>query len=375
MAEKGPNAFHRAVESLHGFVRNSLPNEMYASSIPVYGGEIKYDAQGKMVYDTRFVKFPGITTGLSSMTDVRGDKFLRAYDDHFARDPLGMMIRHPNWGIEFIFRRVAPRHRGSQVQILENIKRLGLEEFYGDHPWGIEIKKPEIFNQGFALQDVLRAKEIGAAVLQDIDPFQALAESTAYLKKIHDTRGPAGDIVGDIMFQRKEGSRVVDPVLNIPDIILAPSEKRTALIVETISRKIKRQKAGFGQSPELTAGEEAGVYKKALDTVAKEQKATDIVEHMVHAGFEVARQSGNIDDVRKAIDTIIEAYGDREVLAIVGRFLNRGRPTLAGRGILRQIFMQHNLKHLMADRENADLVKETAIQEMAKYGLAKLPPK
>ena len=367
MAEAPKGIVDRSVDFLHGFVRNSLPNERFKSSIPVYGGEIRNDQQGRMVYDTRSVKYPGAVRGVSSFADVTGDKFLRAYDDHFARDPLGMMLRHPGWGIEFIFRRVSPRYRGSQAQILENIKRLGLEEFYGGHAWGIEIKKPEIFNKGFALQDVLRAKEIGAPILADIDPLQALSESTAYIKRIHDTYGPVGDLVGDIMFQRKDGSRVVEPVLNIPDIILAPSEKRTAMLADSIAKQIQRQKSAFGQGSELTAVEESGAYKKALEVVAKEQKATDVLEHMVHAGFEVSRQSGNTEDVKKAMDAIIEAYGDRDVLNIVKRFLKRGRPTLAGKGVLRQVFMQHNLKHLMADRENADQVRDIAIQELTKY--------
>lgn len=336
----------KATELVHGFVRKSLPNSMYESSIPVYGGEFVQDPEGKMVLDVRFVR-PEVAV------DVIGDKFLRSYDDHTIKNPSEMLRRHPRKWLEFVFRSAPPRYRGSREQILENIKRLGLTEYYGAHPWGIEIKKPEIFNKGFALQDVLRKREIGAEVLADIDPFQALSEATAYIKKIHDTRGPFGDLVGDIMFQRKEGSRVVDPVLNVPDVILSPSKARMDLIRESLRRK------------GVAEGEIGGEARKVI---ASEQKATDILEHIIYCGFEIARQTKSEDDVRRAMKTIVGAYGDKDILKIVGRFLGRGRPTLPGSdSLLKEIFSQHNTKHLMADSKNADLVRRAAIGELAEY--------
>ena len=59
----------------------------------------------------------------------------------------------------------AKRYRGSNEEVQENIERLGLSEFYGPHKNGIEIKKPEIYTHGLALQDVYRSDMIDSEKL------------------------------------------------------------------------------------------------------------------------------------------------------------------------------------------------------------------
>lgn len=321
---------------VHKFVKNPLPTESYQSTVGVYGGEIRRDSDGKMVCDTRVLR-KELKKGVTSGIDVVGDRFLRRFDDHVIQNPLDMLRRHTRKFLGFVFNSNAPRHRGTTEEILENVERLGLTEYYGRHPWGIEIKKPEIFTKGISLQDVLRAKEIGSSFLADIDPLQALREAANYIKKIHDEYGPIGDLVGDIMFQKKEGNEVKDPVLNIPDVVLTPSKNRR------ISTK----------------------------SLTREQKATDILEHLIHTGFEIMQQTNDAVYAKKALQTVIEAYADRGVLSLVNSFLKRGRPTLPGmkkpKGALKNFFPLHNKVHLSADIKYAFEVRQLAIEELTRF--------
>lgn len=342
MSELGEQGAEKIGKITHSFVKNPLPNEMYKSTVGVYGGEIRHDQEGKMVYDVRILR-KKIIRGISSGVDVIGDRMLRPYDDHVFQNPMAMLKRHPKQFLSFVVRPNAPRHRGTTEQILENVKRLGLTEYYGKHPWGIEIKKPEIFTKGIALQDILRAKEINSPVLADIDPLQALREATIYIKKIHDEHGPIGGLVGDIMFQNKEGREVKNPVLNIPDVVLTPTTRMIKL-VEVISR---------------------------------EQKATDILEHLFHAGFELLKQSKDAAYVKEALDTIIQAYGDKDVLSITKSFVKRGRPTLPGmekpKGPLKHAFPLHNKVHLSANLSNASQVRQLVIGGLTSFLSANKP--
>lgn len=335
MTELGEHGVEKIGKITHSFVK-TLPNEMYKSTVGVYGGEIRYDEKGRMVYDTRVLR-KKIIRGILSGVDVIGDRILRPYDDHVVQNPIAMLKRHPKRFGGFVFRPNVPRHRGTTDQILENVKRLGLTEYYGKHPWGIEIKKPEIFTKGIALQDILRAKEINSSVLADIDPMQALKEATIYIKKIHDEYGPIGDLVGDIMFQKKEGKEVKDPVLNIPDIVLTPT---TRMI-------------------------------KSVEALSREQKATDVLEHLFHTGFELLRQSKDAVYAREALDTIIQAYRDKDVLSTTKSFVKRGRPTLPGmekpKGVLKNLFPLHNQIHLSADLSNASQVRQLVIEELTSF--------
>lgn len=338
----------------------------------VYGGVIKKNEKGRMVFDTR---------GFHARFDIWGDEMVRPYDDHYVKQPGKMLFAHPDKFLKFVFQPDAPRHRGSARQIAENITRLGLTDAYGPHPWGVEIKKPEIFTRGFVLHDVLHAKEIGAPVLQDIDPIQALKEATIYIREVHEKYGPVGDLVGDIVFQRKEGSRVVDPILNIPDVILTPSPGRIKKIRQSAARDLfcrqygtdsiksyeKSQQSQIDWYRGLSSAGRVEVDQKVKKLIETEQKATDVLEHMIYTGFEMARIIRNPEIVRQALATVIEAYGDKDILKIVKRFFDRGRPTMPGKGLLRQIFMQHNTKHMGTDRDNAQDVRKIAIEELEKY--------
>ena len=359
LGEHGADKIGKKIgEIVHSFVKNPLPNEMYKSTSGVYGGEIRYDPQGKMVYDTRALR-PQVLKGISSGIDVVGDRVLRPYDDHVVQNPIAMLKRHPKQFLGFVFRPNAPRHRGTTEQILENVKRLGLTEYYGKHPWGIEIKKPEIFIKGIALHDVLRAKEINSSVLTDIDPMQALREATICIKKMHDTHGPVGDLIGHIMFQKKEGKEVKDPVLSIPDIVLTPSKRKLKAIRASVIRNI------------LSTTEEGEINKRVQSVVAREQKATDVLEYLFYTGFELLRQSKDAVYARKALDTIIQAYSDKDVLSITKSFIKRGRPTLPGmekpKGVLKYLFPLHNKVHLSADLSNASQVRQLVIEELTSF--------
>lgn len=75
----------------------------------------------------------------------------------FAREPLALLKRghYRNF-----FRLLLPgpkRCRGTVGEILENVYRLGLSDYYGLHRIGIEFKRREIFERGIVLQDIWRA--------------------------------------------------------------------------------------------------------------------------------------------------------------------------------------------------------------------------
>ncbi len=72
---------------------------------------------------------------------------------------------------------------------MENVKQFGLEDFYGAHPWGIEIKDPEAFNRLFALRDIFRQDLINSEAINDIDRFEALGSAVDYMKHLHETAG------------------------------------------------------------------------------------------------------------------------------------------------------------------------------------------
>lgn len=170
-SEKG--YFDKLRRAIQGEVNESrLPNTDYESTVGVYGGKLVLDSEGKLVYDTR---------GLVSRVDRKGDSVLRTYDEHLVKEPWKLLKRHPRW----FFRFLAPgpkRYRGRQEEIMENVKRLGLADYYGIHQNGIEIKKPEIYAKGVALQDIYRADLINSDKLKEIDRFEALAFAAQYIR-------------------------------------------------------------------------------------------------------------------------------------------------------------------------------------------------
>jgi hypothetical protein len=201
------------------------------------------EADGKMVWNNR---------GIVSKIDKWGDAILRTYDEHVVKDLGELLKRHPKLFFQFL----APgtkRYRGSKEEIFENIQRLGLEDTYGLHENGIEIKDQDLYKKGLPLQDIYRSDLINSDKVTGFDRFQALAESGKYLRKIHDEHGGVGETnIGDIIFKKYENGQVSEPVLNIPDI----------------------------------------VFNKEKNISEREKKATDILDFIISIGAEEFRSSG-----------------------------------------------------------------------------------
>lgn len=282
----------KGVQKLVG--ESKMPTEGFVSTMVLYGGRLETDPEGKVVFGMRRAR---------SRIDQWGDPILRTYDEHEGRETRQWRIlsRHPRWFLRFLM--PGPkRYRGSQQEIVQNIHRLGLENYYGPHPWGIEIKRPEVFTKGIPFQDIYRADLIKSDALNEIDRFQALAEVAKYMRYIHDTFGSIGEGVPyRFIFQTQEANTVKDPVLFIPDIVYNPKKQ-------------------FG---------------------AREQKATDVLELLVGVGIEELRRSRDLSQVKRALATIAQNYGDQNILGVAGSFAKRGRPTLKG-----AFFSQHNKTHL-----------------------------
>jgi len=281
-------------EKVAGIVNESrMPAKDYESTVGIYGGQIKYNKEGKMVFDMQ---------GIVSKADRFGDAVLRTYDEHTMRQPLEMLKKHPKLFFAFI-KAGTKRYRGSPEEISEHINELGLGKYYGLHADGIEIKKPELFTDGIALQDIYRADEIASEKLNDIDRFQALASASQYARQVHKTGHGAGELLSsDIIFEHKnEDGTVENPVLNIPDIVYNKDIKQK---VET--------------------------YQQDDEAMARDQKATDMLDFMFQIGVEELRRSEDWSQVERALETIIENYDDKDVIEWVRSFSKRGRLTLVG---------------------------------------------
>jgi hypothetical protein len=345
------------------FVKNRLPSEQYQSTVGVYGGKIESTPDGKMVYS--------INQGFFNKIDVAGDKFLRRFDDHVAKEPWKMLTTHPKEFLNVVFKSEPMRHRGTKEEIGANIQRLGLSEYYSLSERGIEIKKPEVFTQGIAIKDIFRADQINSPVLKDIDRFQALAEETKYLKSVHEKYGAAGDFIDDVMFQKKDGARVSEPVLNIPDVVLTPSQRHMArLELENASqmKKAKAKELGISvENVQLDESEQNAVEQKVKERISKDQKATDVAELLTWTAFEEFRRSNDPLSVGKAMTTIIENYNDPVILSITRSFIRRGRPTLAGEEMDKGITALHNKVHLGANKEKSAEVRSIIKEKLSDY--------
>jgi len=255
----------------------------YESTMGVYGGKLARDEQNRLVYDTR---------GLWSKIDQWGDRVLRSFDEHHVRKPLAMFLRRPGAFLKLLpFIVDSKRYRGTPKQTMENVERLGLEEYYGEHPWGIEIKNPELFSHLIGLQDIFRQDQINHPAIADIDRFEALGKVVDYMKEIHATAG--GIAEGNaytFLFSENDGKQVDKPLLMIPTEIYNP-EKNISEI---------------------------------------EKKATDLLDLFASIAVEEYRRSKDWESVRKAFGEILEHYQGKKVIAMVASYVGRGRLTLPG---------------------------------------------
>ena len=267
-----------------------LPTEEglgFQSTVGIYGARVVRDKQARLVYD--------MTGGLSRL-NAFGDCRLRVYDEHIGiSNPLRVRQTHPGafWEhYSIVYQVIHPgpkRYRGTPEEILLNVRRLGLEEFYGGHPRGIEIRKPEIYTNGFALQDIWRADRIESSLLGRINRFQAVEAAARHLHKIHDTFGAVGEVLpSDIIFRHLDGSVVKDPVLNLPDIVFNPNKS-------------------FGRV---------------------EQKVIDLLDFMISIGFEELHRTADPQNVSEALERIVRGYGRDNVIRWTGIFAGFRRKRL-----------------------------------------------
>ncbi|PWB38736.1 MAG: hypothetical protein C3F02_02395 [Parcubacteria group bacterium] len=304
----------------------------YDSTVGVYGGKINYDDQECMVFDMR---------GFVSKVDRFGDAILRTYDEHTVKEPLELLRRHP----KLFFRFLAPgtkRYRGTPEEIAENIERLGLDEEYGLHEWGIEIKDQDIYKAGTVLQDIYRSDLIGDPKLEQIDRFQALGQAAGYVREIHESHGAIGEVLpSDIIWRETEGSSLDKPILNIPDII----------------------------------------YNQEKNTAEVDKKATDLLDFTMSIGLEELRRSGDWNEVQKAVRTIIDHYSDKDIVAMLKSFVLRGRLTMLGdeeavglskaATMLRPLHAMHNKARLGFKKAVTENLRELISAECADYLSAK----
>lgn len=277
------NPLNKIRDAVNKTVNESrIPTEDWPSTLGVYGGKIKIEKDGKMVWNNK---------GLISKIDKWGDAILRTYDEHVVKDLGELFKKHPGLFFQFL----APgtkRYRGNKEEIFENIKRLGLENVYSLHENGIEIKDQDLYKKGLPLQDLYRSDLITSDKIAGFDRFQALTESGQYLRKIHDTHGGIGEVnIGDIIFKQHENGQVNEPVLNIPDI----------------------------------------VFNERKNISEKEKKATDLLDFVISVGAEEFRRSGgNLNIVKRAMKIVLENYNDKGVINLMKSYIKRGRLTLSG---------------------------------------------
>jgi hypothetical protein len=255
----------------------------YESTMGVYGGKLAKDDEGRLVYDTR---------GFWSKIDQWGDRLLRSFDEHHARKPGAMFRRRP-----FGFMKLLPfvvdskRYRGTPEQAVDNIRRFGLTDYYGAHPWGVEVKNPDLFSHSIGLQDIFRQDQIDHPALADIDRFEALGTAAEYMHSLHETAGGIAEgNAYSFLFTEKKDGKVEKPIIMIPTEIYNP--------------------------------------EKHISDV--EKKATDLLDLLASSAAEEYRRSKEWGSVRKALETVLGHYGDEKVIAMVASYVKRGRLTLPG---------------------------------------------
>jgi len=312
--------------------QNRLPyNEEYnyQTSVRSFGYSVKTLPDNSILFDR---------SGTINKIDRIGDPFLRTHgDDGTIKRPLETLRRHP----KMLLRRLMSgpkRSRGEPAAVANNAKRLGLDSVYQPSPdgRGIIVLKPEVFTKGINLQDIYNVEN---SALQEIDRVAAAKTAADYIHQIHEQYGAIGELhVTDIIFQQKEGNKVSNPILNLPDIVFNPSK-----------------------------------YSKE-DLVRKtEPKAIDVFELLLALGVEEYKKTSDWEKAGEVMKSATEGYGDKTVLEAVGSFAKRGRLTLPGDESflnlpntittkLKPLTSLHNQERLGPRKETSTKLRELVIQ-------------
>lgn len=406
-----------ARQGVNRLVAHELPKSGYESTMKVYGGQFIRDGEGKMVYDPRDAQ--------SAIVDIPGDRVLRAFDEHHIKEPGKMFRRHPELLLQSLpFKADAKRYRGTMEQTYENIKKFGLEEMYGlykfpelsakekllkprrmQEPYGIEVKQPEVFKNAVGLQDIFRAdKIVNAPELKHIDRFDALGKATDYMRELHEKTGGG---IGEgntymFLFTEKEDTEVAKPILMIPTEIwnpekkISPIEQKTTdlldLLVNAGFEEFRRSKGNIDARIAASVGnqsENARMASKNSIGAIGEKNAFEIMgDMMAGEAKELRTERGEImeaawESTRKALQTILEHYGDPKVITMAGSYIKRGRLTLLGDtqsrehetsgmyNVAHSAFALHNAQRLTADPEISARLREEisdVIEEYEKRG-------
>jgi hypothetical protein len=305
---KNRSMLERASQLLNRNVLQAVPihnTELdYDSNAGTYGFTLVKEADGKLVFTS---------SGLWNKIDRVGDRVIRKTDEHVMKRPFEMFKRHPR---RFFHQATteAKRARGEIDKIVENADRLGLSDYYGLHPQGVELKKPELFTKGVNLWDIY---SVDNPALQQIDRISALATAASYIRSVHDTCGAIGEVLpNDIIFQKFEGGNVSEPVLNLPDIVY-----------------------------------DAQKYSPEQLRDATEPRAVDLMDFLMSVGASEMQKTGDWEKVRQALDAIVNGYGESKVIPAVASLAQRGRLALTGK-----LFSQHNKVRLsMGESDTARL--------------------
>jgi hypothetical protein len=217
-------------------------------------------------------------SGFANKRDRVGDTLLRTFDDGILRQPLKTALHHPQMFLERLTSG-PKRYRGEVNEVAANATRLGLQEYYRLTAQGvIEVTPPEIFTRSINLQDMYR---VDAPVLQELDRSEALRAAGAYIRQIHEQHGAIGEVhTSDFFFQKKEGNRVSEPLLGLPDIVYNP-DKYSAEQLRTLT----------------------------------EPRAVDILDFLMVVATEELRKTGNWEMARRGIESVLQGYADTKVIA------------------------------------------------------------
>jgi hypothetical protein len=226
------------------------------------------------------------------------------------------------------------RYRGEKFEILDNVHRLGLDDYYGAHKWGIEYRKPEVLKGSYPLQDILRSYELSGRGLDQIDRFDAIQKTGKLLADTHREYGAVGEFNAyAVLFKGVRDGKAVEPYLNLPTII----------------------------------------YNKEKQLGEKMKRATDLLDLVVSVGSEEWHRDKNLANVKKAMYYGVTPYDDEDVIKMTISLIKRGRLTLPGdekvaadlthtARIARKVFSLHNQQRLGIKSEASRPIRDLALE-------------